>query len=360
MLATSSFAPTPEVLDALVVGAGQAGLAAGYYLQQAGASFIILETAPAVGHSWTARYDSLRLFSPAWTSGLPGYPWPGNPLRYPTKNEVAAYLAAHAAHFRLPVELNETVTSVTSGPARGYLVRTASGREFATRRVIFSTGAYTQPKVPAFATTLPATVQQLTSHAYQRPAQLSGKGPVAVVGSGNSALQIAADLAATGRPVFVAFDEQTPAMPNNTLMWLLLRLTGLLAVPCHTWLGKWMHRQPEPVVSGDLARLRRFANVQFMGRAESALPDGLLVGQRAATPVLQAVVWATGYRPAYDFIDLPVFDAAGQPQHQRGLTALPGVAFLGLNWLDSRRSALLHGAGPDARRVVTALLRQMP
>lgn len=359
-----SFPTPPPLLDALVIGAGQAGLAAGYYLQRAGANFLMLEAGPAVGHSWTARYDALRLFSPAWTSGLPGRRWPGNPLRYPRKDEAAAYLADYAAHFGLPVQLGQPVASVAAAPAgaypgsAAYLVRTAGGQEFAARRVIISTGPYQTPHVPAFAAALPATVRQLPSQAYQRPAQVPGRGPVAVVGSGNSALQIAADLAATGRPVFVAFDERTPALPNNTLMWVLLRLTGLLAVPRHTRLGHLLYQRPEPVVSGDLARLRRFPNAQFIGRADDALPDGRLQGHHATTPALEGVVWATGFRPAYDFVHLPIFDREGRPQHQRGLTAAPGVAFLGLDWLDSRRSALLHGAGPDARRVVGALLSE--
>ena len=118
-----------------------------------------------------------------------------------------------------------------------------------------------------------------------------------------------------------------------------------------------MMHQPEPVVSGDLARLRGFANVTFIGRATAALPTGELQGQRVTSAPLAAVVWATGYRPDYGWIDLPIISADGQPQHRRGLTAAPGVAFLGLNWLDSRNSALLNGAGADARRVVAALLR---
>ena len=361
MAPAPSPATAPPLLDAQIIGAGQAGLAAGYYLQQAGANFLLLDAGSTIGHSWTQRYDSLRLFSPAWSSALPGRPWPGNPLRYPTKDETAAYLSDYAAQFRLPIRLPETVISVAPAPAPAatYLVRTASGQTFHTRRVIISTGPYTCPNIPAFGAHLPAAVPQLAGQQYQRPTQLPGAGPVAVVGSGNSALQIAADLAATGRPVFVAFDEQTPTMSNNTFVWALLRLTSLLAVPRHTGLGRYMHHQPEPVVSGDLARLRRFPNAHFIGRAEDALPDGRLRGRHATTPPLEAVVWATGYRPNYDFVHLPIFDAEGRPRHQRGLTAAPGVAFLGLDWLDSRNSALLNGAGADARRVVQALL-QMP
>ena len=348
----------PTRTDTLVIGAGQAGLAAAYYLQQHKVDFRLLDAAPTAGFAWAARYDSLRLFSPAWASGLPGRPWPGNPLRYPTRAETAAYLRDYAAHFNFPIEPNQRVIHLAT-TLDGYLARTDTGSTYLARRVIVATGPYTTPQVPALAAELPASVVQLHSRDYQRPNQLPGTGPVAVVGSGNSALQIATDLAATGRPVFIAFDDKTPAMPNNQLMWAFLVLTGLLRVPRHTRLGRFMHSRPEPVVSGDLARLRHFANAHFIGRAEAALPTGAIRGQRATSDPLGAVVWATGYRPDFSWLHLPIMHADGSPRHQRGITEAPGVAFLGLDWLDSRRSALLNGAGADARRVVAALL-QMP
>ncbi|WP_310397421.1 NAD(P)-binding domain-containing protein [Hymenobacter sp.] len=344
--------------DTVVIGAGQAGLAAAYYLRQNRVDFRLLDAAPAAGAAWAARYDSLRLFSPAWASGLPGRPWPGNPLHYPTRDETTAYLRDYAAHFSFPFEPNRRVTRLAAAPDQpGYLVQTAEGPTYAARRVLVATGPFTTPRVPAWAPELPAAVAQLHSRFYQRPAQLPGPGPVAVVGSGNSALQIAADVAATGRPVFVAFDETTPALPNNQPMWAFLVLAGLLRASRHSPLGRTLFGRPEPVVSGDLAQLRRFANALFIGRATAALPNGAIQGTRATTPPLATVVWATGYQPDYRWIDLPILGADGHPRHHRGLTAAPGVAFLGLDWLNSRRSALLNGAGPDARRVVAELLK---
>jgi putative flavoprotein involved in K+ transport len=354
-------AATPLIhTNTLVIGAGQAGLAAAYYLQQHGVDFRVLDAAPTAGHAWDTRYDSLRLFSPAWASGLPGLPWPGSPLRYPTRTETSAYLRDYAAHFAFPLDAGQRVIRLTAAPGQpGYHAHTAAGRTYAALRVVVATGPYTTPNLPAWADQLPAAVAQLSSRDYRRPGQLPGTGPVAVVGSGNSALQIAADIAATGRPVFVAFDEKTPAMPNNQLMWAMLAATGLMRISRHTALGRWMMSQPEPVVSGDLTRLRQLPTATFMGRATAALPTGAIQGQQAVSPPLQAVVWATGYRPDYEWLELPILEANGRPRHHRGLTAAPGVAFLGLDWLDSRNSALLNGIGADARRVVQALL-QMP
>lgn len=350
--------PAPPLsIDTLIIGAGQAGLAAAYYLQQRGVDFRLLDAAPHAGAAWAARYDSLRLFSPAWVSGLPGRPWPGNPLHYPTRDETTAYLCDYAAHFAFPFDANQRVTALAADGPDHYLAHTATGQRYRSRRVVVATGPHTAPHRPDWAGQLPTSVQQLHSRDYRHPEQLPGTGPVAVVGSGNSALQIAADLAATGRPVFVAFDACTPALPNNQLMWAFLVLTGLLRVPLHTGLGRRLRGRPEPVVSGDLTRLRRYANVTFIGRAEAGLPTGAIQGKTGASPPLDAVVWATGYRPSYEWLQLPIFGPDGHPRHRRGLTAATGVAFLGLNWLDSRRSALLNGAGPDARRVVAALLQ---
>ncbi|GAB2772545.1 putative flavoprotein involved in K+ transport [Hymenobacter luteus] len=343
----------------VVVGAGQAGLAAAYYLRRAGVPFVVLDERAAVGEVWAGRYDSLRLFSPAWASNLPGLPWPGRGRRYPTKQEAAAYLRQYAEHFRLPIETGQRVTSVQPAPG-GFLVRTAAGRRISTRQLIVCTGPYTAPKVPAFSQSLPPATQQLHSSQYLRPAQISDSGPVAVVGSGNSALQIAADLAAAGqREVFVAFDEKTPAMPNNTAMWVLLLGTGLLQVGRNSVVGRLLRSRPEPVVRQDLRRLRQFPNVHFIGRALHATAAATLQGQRYATPPLSAVIWATGFGPDYSWLQVPgALDPTGQPRHARGLSPVPGLAFLGLPWLHSRRSALMGGAGSDAAYVVASLLKK--
>jgi putative flavoprotein involved in K+ transport len=345
-------------IDTLVIGAGQAGQAAAYYLQQHGVDFVVLDERAAVGEVWATRFEALHLFSPAWASGLPGFPWPGPALRYPTKDEAAAYLQAYAAHFRFPVQLGERAVRLTAASTgSGYYIETKTGTTYQARRVIICTGAYSAPKQPAFATSLPPQVQQLHSSQYHQPSQILGIGPVAVVGSGNSALQIAADLATTGRPVFVAFDDTTGAFPNNQLTWVLLKKSGFLHVPRATRLGRHIMRQPEPVVRGDLQRLKQFPNAHFIGRATGATATGVLQGQRQPTPILEAVVWATGFGPGFQWIELPIFEPDGTPHHERGLTAAPGIAFLGLPWLSCRSSALMGGAGPDARYVVEQLLK---
>ncbi|TGE27396.1 flavin-containing monooxygenase [Hymenobacter metallicola] len=347
-------------LDALIIGAGQAGLAAAYYLQQHGQQFLILDERPAVGDVWATRYETLTLFSPAWASGLPGYPWPGNARRYPTKDEASAYLREYAAHFQFPLALGQRATRVVPAPtgAQGYLVTTSTGQQYQARRVLVCTGAFNAPRRPAFADQLDDAVFQVHSSAYRQPAAVPGTGPVAVVGSGNSALQIGADLAATGRPVYMAYKEDTPHLPNNTAMWVFLTSTGLLKISRHSWLGKRFYGRPDGVVSADLLRVRSFTNVFFIGKALGVEAGTRLQGAHQPTPALDAVVWATGYGPAFDWIEVPVFDEKGHPRHHRGLTAAPGLAFLGLPWLNTRSSALMGGVGADARYVVEALTKR--
>ncbi|GAA4392765.1 flavin-containing monooxygenase [Hymenobacter koreensis] len=352
---STDFSSSAYRTDTLIIGAGQAGLAAAYYAQRAGLECILVDEQAAVGDVWNLRYDSLRLFSPAWASSLPGWPWPGNPLRYPTGKEAAEYLRAYAARFQFQIHHQQRVVRLQQVGNSGYRATTAMGQQYIARQVVVCTGGFQAPKVPALTQQLGSEVTQLHSRDYRQPSQVPGSGPVAVVGSGNSALQIAADLARAGRSVYLAFDERTPAMPNNALMWVMLKVGGLLRASRHRPIGAQMIARPEPVVSSDLRAVRRLPNVHLIGRAVTAPTPSSLQGQHHTTPALDAVLWATGYAPDFQWIELPVLDASGHPVHYRGLTQFPGLAFLGLPWLDSRGSALLEGVGRDARRVIRAL-----
>ncbi|MEJ7664126.1 MAG: hypothetical protein WKG07_33645, partial [Hymenobacter sp.] len=187
---------------------------------------------------------------------------------------------------------------------------------------------------------------QWHSRDYQRPNQLPGTGAVAVVGE-------VAIRPCKSRPTWLQ-----PAAPYLWLLTTRPRLCPIIRSCGPSWCsracctracsttGHKLFGRPNPVVSADLEKLRRFANADI-GRARSSLTTRQAHSSpaRATSPPLDAVVWATGYRPDYGWIDLPIFEPDGSPRHHRGITAAPGVAFLGIDWLDSRRSALLHGAG---------------
>lgn len=330
------------MLDLIVIGGGQAGLAMGYYLAQSKRSFVILDGSPAVGHAWQTRYDSLRLFTPAQYNGLPGLDFPQEPDSYPTRDEVVAYLRLYAETFQLPIELKTQVTALTPIPD-GYQLETSRGA-YQARQVVIATGPFQRPFIPSMREGLEPAVYQIHSTEYRNPAQLP-PGPVLVVGAGNSGAQIAEELGRE-RPVLLSVGKPSPYLPQRILgrdlFWWLYRL-GLMAASRDSWLGRKM-RQNDPLIGTDL---RRLSGVELVGRTASA--EGTVVtfadGRSAA---VASVIWATGFRPDYAWIQAPVLGPDGWPVHRRGVTAAPGLYFLGLPWQHTRGSALLGGVGADA------------
>jgi putative flavoprotein involved in K+ transport len=340
-----------EMLDTVVVGAGQAGLALGYYLQRAGHRFVLVDAHARVGDSWRRRWDSLTLFTPRRYDALPGLAMPGDPNGHPGKDEVADYLDGYAAHFGLPVRLDSPVTSVRARPG-GFTVQTPTG-SFVSRNVVVAAGAFHTPFVPDFAANLAPEVVQLHSSAYQRPAQVPA-GDVVVVGGGNTGVQIAEELAAHGRRVTLSAPTLGPALPQRVLgrdiFWWFDRLGTMRLAPDHP-VGRRIRAQ-NPIIGTDVDRLlrvvRRAERVVAAQGAELLMADG-------ARYRAEAVIWATGFRPAYPWLHVPVLDPRGVPVHRHGETAWPGLYFLGLPWQRSRGSALLGWVGRDAADLAARL-----
>ena len=208
---TSQNASPNRVLDAVVVGAGQAGLAIAWHLKRQGLRFVVLEAGSELGHTWRDRWDSLKLFTPAQYDGLPGMPFPAPADAYPTKDPVADYLQTYVTAFDLPVRLNARVTSLTRTDDR-FEVRTAD-ETIQARQVVVATGPFQVPFVPPAAQGLEPSVTQVHSASYRNPEALPG-GPVLVVGGGNSGFQIAEELAAT-RQVDLSIGERAPMLPQR-------------------------------------------------------------------------------------------------------------------------------------------------
>ncbi|MBZ9715401.1 flavin-containing monooxygenase [Deinococcus multiflagellatus] len=336
-------------LDVIVIGGGQAGLAAGYHLQRSGLTFRILDANTSTGDSWRTRYDTLMLFTPAKRNALPGLPFPGDPEHYPTKDEVADYLNAYVQAFHLPVEHASPVLQVQTTPA-GFTVTTLQ-THWTARAVVVATGPFQTPHTPAFARTLAPDVVQLHSSAYRRPTDLP-PGRVVVVGSGNSGAQIAQELSRT-HMVTVAQGRPQPALPQRLLgrdIFDVLSTLGLLDVSAASPLGRALQRR-DPVIGTNLKRLSRAGQLQLASRIVDTAGQALMTqnGQRLET---EGVVWATGFRPNYRWLDVGVLDEHGFPIHDGGVTRVPGVFFLGLPWQRTRSSALLGGVGQDAQRLV--------
>lgn len=348
----------PVTVDAVVIGAGQAGLAVAWHLKRRGLSFVLLEAGDRPVGSWPLHYDSLTLFSPARHASLPGLPFPGDPERYPARDEVVAYLESYVRHFDFPVVTGAEVTQVL--PELGALrVLTAGGAVFRGRAVVAATGTYRKPFVPRLEGSGSFGGQVLHSIAYRRPEPFAGQR-VVVVGSGNSAVQIAVELARVARVTLAArskvqFVPQRP-MGRDVHDWITWLRVDQMS------LGRF-GRLPSPrsvfdtgvyraaFRSGGLDRRGMFT--RFTGTGV-IWPDG-------AEEAVDAVVFATGYRANLDFLrGTGALDAAGQPVQRLGVsTRVPGLFFVGLSGQRAMASATLRGAGQDAEVVVARLVRHL-
>ena len=332
-------------LDVVFIGGGPAGLALAWHLAQRRLRFVVVEAAEQVGHSWRTRWDSVRLFSPAQYDALPGMAFPAAADTYPGKEAVADFLRDYAIAFDLPVQLGTRVTRL-SRVGDEFDVR-AGEQVLRARQVVVATGPFQVPFIPRAAHGFDPSVTQIHSADYRNPGALP-PGPVLVVGAGNSGLQIAEELAAT-RQVDVSTGQQVPSLPQRLLgpdlFWWLTRL-GFMRVNTGTGLGRRLRSRGEFVIGTNRRRLER-AGVRFRPRLVAA-------GGRAASFAdggsldVGAVVWATGYRSDYSWIAIPGVVADGGVVHQRGVTDVPGLYFLGLSWQYTRGSALLGFVADDA------------
>ena len=331
--------------EVIVVGGGQAGLALGYHLAQRGKDFTILDAASEPAAAWRERWDSLKLFTSARYNGLPGMDFPGDPDRYPTRDEVADYLTEYARRFDLPVELNSRVKAVRRQGDR-YVVE-LEDRTYEAQQVVIATGPFQTPLVPQLAPDLDDGVVQMHSTAYRSPESVPA-GRVLVVGGGNTGFQIAQELSAS-REVHLSIGSRQMPLPQRILdrdLFWFLEKTGLIRKTVDSRMGRRMSER-ETLIGSTPRGIRRQHGVEVHGRALSA--QGSTVRFDDGTQVdVAGVVWATGFRVDHSWIDVPVFDAGGRLIHQRGVTQAPGLYFLGMYWQHTRGSALLGWVKDDA------------
>lgn len=403
-----------ERVETLIVGGGQAGLALSYYLRGLGAEHLILERARVAERWRSERWDSLTFQFPSWSIRLPGLDYRGDdPEGFAPRDEVVRFLDEYRTHVRAPVHEGVAVRAVTlPNPGARYRINTDAG-SYEAANVVAATGPYQEPLVPAAAAALPADIVQVHSSRYRNPAALP-EGAVLVVGSGASGCQIVEDLLEAGRTVHLSVGRHRRVprrYRGRDVFWWIDRMGAL----DQTLAERPDARDtPNPLVTGahgghdiDLRAYAR-AGVTLYGHLRGARDgrllfdddvalqitrgdEGMTAFARAADewalreglgpprddervdrpaapsglaspPALDlraagvtAVVWATGFRPDFGWIRLPVLDAGGDAVHRLGATACPGFYFLGLPWLSKLKSSVLCGVGEDAERIASAI-----
>ena len=289
--------------------------------------------------------ESLTLFTPRRYSGLPGQTFPGDPEGYPTRDEVIGYLEQYAQVFELPTKLDSRVRRVSSDDGRFLLE--VDGSTITADQVVVATGPFQMPFVPELAGRLAPDVFQVHSTGYLKPGDVPG-GAVLVVGGGNTGFQIAKELAATHKVCLAVGSRQTPLpqrLLGRDLFWWLTK-TGVLNKTVESRLGRKL-RHRDTLIGSSPRELRQRHGVELKPRAVDA--SGRVVRFEDGSELeVDALIWATGYRPDYSWIQLPVFDPDGRVLHRRGVTNVPGLYFLGLTWQHTRGSALIGWVKDDA------------
>jgi putative flavoprotein involved in K+ transport len=343
-----------EQIETMIVGGGQAGLAVGYHLAQLDRRFVILDAHQRSGDSWRTRWDSLQLFTPAYLNALPGLEFPGPQRRCSTKDEMADYLEMYAARFDLPVRRGIRVDAITKNADR--LVIIANDQRFEADNVVLATGGYQVPYLPGFANEFDASILQLHSSEYRTPSQLQD-GDVLVVGAANSGAEIALETSATHRTLLSGrHPGSEPTRPGSRVdriftppFWFYISRVASVTNPIGRWLRPRTLKmtvplgrvKPKDLDAAGVVRLPRTIAVR----------DGRPVMEDGRIADVANIVWATGYRPAFDWVHIDVFDQERQPIHDRGITAEPGLYFIGLFFLSSLASSLVGGVGRDAEHI---------
>jgi putative flavoprotein involved in K+ transport len=329
-----------------VIGGGQAGLAIGYFLRQQGYRFVILERASELAPAWRERWDSLTLFTPRRYSALPGLPFPSDPDGYPTRDEVIVYLERYAETLALPVELNSDVKQLDQGDD-GRLRIAVGGRTIIADQVVVATGPFQTPYVPKLSEKLAGDLFQTHAVGYRKPGDLP-EGTVLVVGGGNTGFQIAKELSATHNIALSIGSQQKP-LPQRVLgrdiFWWLSK-TRLINKTVESRLGRKLSTRDTLIGSSPREMTERYG-VELKPRLVDA--EGQRVRFEDGSELeVDAVIWATGYRPDHSWIKLPIFDEDGRLRHRRGATEVPGLYLLGLTWQQTRGSALIGFIKDDA------------
>jgi len=350
-----------QTFHTIVIGGGQAGLSVGYHLAHQGRPFIILDACERVGDAWRQRWDSLRLFTPAAFDGLVGMKFPAPSFSFPTKDQMADYLEDYARRFQLPVRNNTRVHRLTRAGGR-YLVE-AGAHRFEADHVVVAMSSYQVPRVPGFAKDLRADILQMHSSQYRNPRQLRPCG-VLLAGVGNSGAEIALEVARE-HPTWMSGRDtghvpfRIDGLPARLFMMrFLFRVVFHRLLTVGTPIGRRarqrMFKQGAPLIRVKPRHLAA-AGVQRVPKVRGVM-DGLPSLEDGRVLDVANLIWCTGFGNGLSWIDLPIFESNGEPRHQSGVAAdEPGLYFVGLHFLHSFSSTMIHGIARDAKRIAETI-----
>jgi putative flavoprotein involved in K+ transport len=407
-----------EHVNVVIIGAGQAGLATSYYLTQLKRNHIILEQASEITPAWRDRWDSFTLVLPNWTIQMPGSPYQGDdPNGFMDRDDLIAFMERYAASFEPQIRFGIKVTSVEKNPSGDNFLVNAGGETIEADNVVVGAGTFQAPKIPSFGQNIAKEFTQIHTSDYRNPQTLPD-GAVLVVGTGQSGCQIAEELYQSGRQVYLSVGGANPVprrYRGKDVIWWLGKMgffdhtvanlpsskarfganpyvsgaNGGHSLNLHQFardgvvlLGRLVDAQASkislaPDLHENLAKsdqfivelkqgIDKFIEERQMEVEEASKPaemrDGFAVEIHRELDLagegIQSIIWATGYRFDFSWVKFPLLDQDGYPIHVRGISAFPGLYFVGLHWLHNRKSGLLWGVGEDAAYVAADIARR--
>ncbi len=339
-----------EIIDTIIIGAGQAGLSVARYLKEHGVPYIILEKESEVGFSWAHRYDSLILDSFAKYSQLEGFPFSGDDKRQPSKDEVSEYLQAFARHFDINPVFDTEVSSIqkeNKGENSIFIVKTSRG-VYRARSVVLATGPFHSPYIPLYAKNLPKDIYQIHTKEYKNSSSLP-PGTALIIGGGNSGSEIAKELAESGREVLFSYKGILKSVTSSpATQWIAYRL-GVAHIPQSSLLGRLVRYYTKGKLIGmDIGKLLKNPKVISIGEVIDITQEGRVVSMRGTWADFRTVIWATGYKSDFSIIHIPEFEPSLQ---ERGVTNVERLYVLNIRWQYSKSSSHLAGISRDAKYI---------
>lgn len=334
--------------DFIVVGAAQAGLAMAYYLKKQDKKFLLVDKEGEIGASWLNRWDSLKLFTPSEFNNMPGMEFPAKQGHYPSKTEVAHYFKDYVKEFDIPVRLNTLIENISH--KGDHFIISGHDIELKSRNVVIATGPFHIPYTPPFSKKIDRDIFQIHSNYYKNPSQLK-PGTSMVVGAGDSGFQILDEVSQNkDRKVYFSGTTDVRVLPQEILgktLWWWFTKTGFLSFSRDSWLGRKISNTRQPVIGTDVKEILSRKNVEAVGKTKNA-EGKVIMAEKKKLEGLQNVIWATGYRPNFNWIEGLELSKDGYPKHHRGVSNIEGLYFIGLPWLHTRGSATLGGIKKDA------------